>query len=127
MSEWLALAEVAVERAGGALDARPVAWHGDTLATRQDFLLRVAAWQAAFAAAPGTRYALYFDDGYEFSTALYGAWHAGKEVYLPGDAQAANQNRRRHRLAVGFRFETRQSAARAEPETAVFFAEGEGD
>lgn len=90
MSEWLALTEVA-SRPGMA--ERPVAWRGGELITRARFLADVRAWQAAFAAQAGLRVALYFDDGYEFATALYGAWHAGKEVYLPGDAQPATLQR----------------------------------
>ncbi|MBI2769157.1 MAG: acyl-CoA synthetase [Burkholderiales bacterium] len=86
MSDWLPLAEVA-SRPG--LASRPVAWRGGKPVTRARFLADAAAWRAAFAAQPGARFALYFDDGYEFAAALYGAWHAGKEVYLPGDRQAS--------------------------------------
>lgn len=54
-----------------------------------DFLRQVQAWRAAFAAQAGEAVILYFTDSRRFSCALYGAWHAGKTVYLPGDAQAA--------------------------------------
>ncbi|MDB5857123.1 MAG: hypothetical protein JWQ76_812, partial [Ramlibacter sp.] len=53
------------------------------------FAADVARWQAAFAARPGPRVALYFDDAYDFACALFGAWHAGKVAVLPGDAQPA--------------------------------------
>jgi acyl-CoA synthetase (AMP-forming)/AMP-acid ligase II len=86
MLEWLSLTEVA-SRPG--LTERPVAWRGAQLITRARFLTDVGAWHAAFAAHGGSRFALYFDDGYDFATALYGAWHAGKLIYLPGDAQPA--------------------------------------
>jgi acyl-CoA synthetase (AMP-forming)/AMP-acid ligase II len=86
MPEHLGLAEVA-SRPG--LAQRPIAWRAGRLVTRTEFLADVGAWHGAFAARPGTRFALYFDDGYDFAAALYGAWHAGKQVYLPGDAQPA--------------------------------------
>jgi acyl-coenzyme A synthetase/AMP-(fatty) acid ligase/3-hydroxymyristoyl/3-hydroxydecanoyl-(acyl carrier protein) dehydratase len=86
MHERLSLTEVA-SRPG--LAHRPIAWRAGRLVTRAEFLADVAAWHAAFSSRPGTRFALYFDDGYDFAAALYGAWHAGKQVFLPGDAQPA--------------------------------------
>lgn len=47
-----------------------------------------AAWRAAFAAAPGRRWALYIESPQAFAAALFGAWHAGKHVVLPGDLRA---------------------------------------
>ena len=61
------------------------AYQGGTRIDFPTFAQDVAGWQAAFAAQPGTRFALYFQDSYHFATALFGAWHAGKTVYLPGD------------------------------------------
>lgn len=90
MSDWLALTEVA-SRAG--LAERPVAWRNGALIARPCFLADVAAWQAIFSAQPGQRFALYFNDSYDFAAALFGAWQAGKEVYLPGDAQPATLTR----------------------------------
>lgn len=90
MSEWLTLADVA---ARPGLEDRPVAWRRGELLRRARFLADVAAWHAAFAAQPGQRVALHFDDGYDFAAALYGAWHAGKQVYLPGDTQPATLQR----------------------------------
>ena len=90
MSEWLALTEVA---ARPGLEDRPVAWCRGELVRRAQFLADVSAWQAAFAAHEGQRVALHFDDGYDFAAALYGAWHAGKQVYLPGDTQPATLQR----------------------------------
>ncbi|EYC51164.1 AMP-dependent synthetase [Hylemonella gracilis str. Niagara R] len=60
-----------------------------TRSSDADFLRRVQAWRAAFAAQASPAVILYFTDSRRFSCALYGAWHAGKTVYLPGDAQAA--------------------------------------
>ncbi|QBK05260.1 hypothetical protein DW355_11305 [Hylemonella gracilis] len=53
------------------------------------FVAQVQAWRANFATQAGTGAILYFDDSERFTAALYGAWHAGKTVYLPGDAQPA--------------------------------------
>lgn len=52
-----------------------------------EFAARVSAWHDAFAALPHTNVALFESDGVEFAAALYGAWHASKVVYLPGDVQ----------------------------------------
>ncbi|MGL4603748.1 MAG: AMP-binding protein, partial [Iodobacter sp.] len=57
------------------------------------FSLQVAGWQAAFAASPGQRFALFFNHSIPFAAALLGAWHAGKCVYLPGDALPATLQR----------------------------------
>ena len=53
--------------------------------THADFLPRVDAWQAAFAASAKEQWAIYCNDPFEFSAALMGAWHANKVVILPGD------------------------------------------
>ncbi|MEY4563079.1 MAG: hypothetical protein RLZZ618_2356 [Pseudomonadota bacterium] len=90
MIEWLPLSEV-VSRSG--LSERVVAWQGGALLRRDRFLSDVAAWQATFASQPGARVALYFEDGYRFACALFGAWHAGKQVCLPGDVQPATLQR----------------------------------
>jgi len=86
MREVLSLTEVA---ARPGLADRPVARRNGRLVTRDQFLADIAGWRAAFAARAGSRFALYLDDGYDFAAALYGAWHAGKQVFLPGDAQPA--------------------------------------
>jgi len=86
VSEWIDLAQVATH---AAPSARPVARRRGEPIDRGRFLADVAAWQCAFAAHGGRRFALFFDDAYEFATALYGAWHAAKEPVLPGDAQPA--------------------------------------
>ncbi|WP_354686488.1 AMP-binding protein [Cupriavidus necator] len=63
--------------------ARRVA-HGDH-ADAARLLARAAAWRTAFAAAPGVRWAIHLESTQEFAAALFGAWHAGKHVVLPGD------------------------------------------
>ncbi|ARN23057.1 AMP-binding protein [Piscinibacter gummiphilus] len=90
MAEWLPLTEVASAPGFGA---RPVARVDGVVRDRTRFLAEVAAWRAAFEAVAGPRVALYFDDTWTFACALYGAWHAGKHVSLPGDTQPATLQR----------------------------------
>ncbi|WP_257993390.1 AMP-binding protein [Cupriavidus pauculus] len=59
-----------------------------TQAGAADFVARVAGWRQAFAAQAGQRWALYLDQPEPFAAALLGAWHAGKQVVLPGDNRA---------------------------------------
>ncbi|WP_042880321.1 AMP-binding protein [Cupriavidus necator] len=78
MTEWTGI------RGAMAALARRVAQPGaDADAAR--LLARAGAWRAAFAAAPGERWAIHIDSTQEFAAALFGAWHAGKHVVLPGD------------------------------------------
>lgn len=89
MADWLSLARAALPGPQG----RPVARRGGALIGHERFAHDVACWQAAFAARPGERVALYFEDGYDFACALFGAWHAGKLAVLPGDAQPGTLER----------------------------------
>ena len=81
MSDWMPLQGLLQSpqagRCAGFVDGH---WL-DHAAWRQ----QVSAWHTAFAAARGRDWALYFDDSLAFSAALFGAWAAGKRVYLPGD------------------------------------------
>jgi acyl-CoA synthetase (AMP-forming)/AMP-acid ligase II len=87
MLEWIALTAVAMVGAGAAAGdaSRPVAWRDGRLIHHDQFTRDVAAWRSAFGAHNGSRFALSFTNSYDFATALFGAWHAGKQVYLPGD------------------------------------------
>lgn len=67
--------------------AAAIGIRGSAVVSRSEWLTRVDAWQSAFAARPGRRWALLIDDPIEFAAALFGAWHAQKEVHLPADAQ----------------------------------------
>lgn len=90
MAEWLSLTEVALR----APDAtRPAARRHGALLTHAQFVHDVRRWHAAYSAHGGDRFALYFEDPYDFAAALFGAWHAGKEAVLPGDAQPATVER----------------------------------
>lgn len=53
--------------------------------TYTDFVSRVDDWQYFFSATSGNKFSLYLDDATELAAALFGAWHAGKIIVLPGD------------------------------------------
>ncbi len=52
---------------------------------RADFIKRVDDWQHFFSGMPGNKFALYLEDAAELAAALWGAWHSGKIIVLPGD------------------------------------------
>ncbi len=68
--------------------SRPtVAWRDGAALDGHAFAARAASYRAALSAAPGARWVLHCEDTFEFAAALFGAWHAGKRVIVPGDAQ----------------------------------------
>jgi acyl-CoA synthetase (AMP-forming)/AMP-acid ligase II/3-hydroxymyristoyl/3-hydroxydecanoyl-(acyl carrier protein) dehydratase len=73
----------------GCAGDRIVAYRDGQPVDVRAFRSRTAAWQRLLAAAPGRKFALFLNDSIDFSSALYGAWLAGKTVYLPGDALSA--------------------------------------
>lgn len=80
---WRAL--TALPRAASATAA--VAVRGADRLSAADFVAQVAAWRELLARQPGARWALFAEDTFEFAAALFGAWHAGKAVVVPGDMQ----------------------------------------
>jgi acyl-coenzyme A synthetase/AMP-(fatty) acid ligase len=66
-----------------------VGWRGNMPVTRGELLSRVRAWQMLLANTPGQKFALYIGDSIEFAGALFGAWQAGKTVYIPADTLPA--------------------------------------
>ena len=62
-----------------------VGWQEGSPVGFQEFLSRVGAWRSLLRQHRGRSFALYMDNAIEFASALFGAWHAGKVVYLPGD------------------------------------------
>src|SRR5688572_24624728 len=82
--------------AGAAADSRPVTPQTDRRAWRA----RIGAWQRCFAGVAGDNVALHFDDGHEFSAALFAAWLAGKTPWLPGDVLPATLARLAPRVDV---------------------------
>lgn len=73
-----------------ALVQRPshaiIGWRGAQAVGNAAFLHRIAAWHATLAPLAGKNFALYFEDGLEFTAALLAAWQAGKTVWLAADA-----------------------------------------
>ena len=65
-----------------------VGWRFGKSIGHQEFLARVAAWQELLRRTSGEAFALYLNDSIEFASALFGAWAAGKVVYIPGDTLA---------------------------------------
>ena len=63
------------------------AWRGGQPLSQAAFAAQVAAWRDTLAAHSGLRWALFVEDTYDFAAALFGAWHAGKTVIVPGDMQ----------------------------------------
>ena len=86
MLEFLDIADLM--RSGRAREY-PVALRGRSCVDFATFERDVAAWQRAFVAHPGSSFALFFRDTYEFAAALLGAWQAQKTVFLPADVLPA--------------------------------------
>ena len=63
-----------------------VAWRGSQAVSYELFLGRVRAWRGLLTRVSGQAFALYLDDSVEFTAALFGAWQAGRTIYLPGDS-----------------------------------------
>ena len=66
--------------------AQPVGLREGLAVLQPAWRAEVAGWFAHFAALPGRDVALFFDDSLQAAAALFGAWHAGKTVWWPGDA-----------------------------------------
>jgi len=62
-----------------------VAWRGDALVTRASFHGRIASWSRLLNEKSENAFALYHSDALEFAATLFGAWQAGKTIFLPGD------------------------------------------
>ncbi|TQF17432.1 AMP-binding protein [Myxococcus llanfairpwllgwyngyllgogerychwyrndrobwllllantysiliogogogochensis] len=73
----------------------PVAFREGQVLTFADFEARAAGWRAAYERHGGHRFALSFEDTFEFAAALLGAWHAGRCVYLPSEIQPTTREKLR--------------------------------
>jgi acyl-coenzyme A synthetase/AMP-(fatty) acid ligase len=67
----------------------PVASVDGVARTWLDFVRHVADWRARFTACNESRFGLFHRDAWQFATALFGAWSAGKVLVLPGDTLPA--------------------------------------
>ncbi|MBK0055405.1 AMP-binding protein [Stenotrophomonas sp. S39] len=81
MADWIALDRLLVTARPG----RDIGICEGVALDHSALRLRALAWRDAFAAAEGRDWALYFDDAIAFAAALFGAWHAGKRVFLAAD------------------------------------------
>ncbi|MFJ3045523.1 AMP-binding protein [Herbaspirillum chlorophenolicum] len=70
--------------------ARPathvIGWRDGLAIDNATFQNQIHNWRQLLAQSTGTRYALFHTDTLSFAAALYGAWLAGKTIYLPSDA-----------------------------------------
>jgi len=66
-------------------DAHLVGWRHDDAVDNARFRHETAAWKQALAVRAGRNFALYLQDTVAFAAALFGAWQAGKTIYLPSD------------------------------------------
>ena len=94
----LPLSHIALPGSGAA--EQIIGWRGAQPVTRAVWLQQVQAWHATLSACTAKQVALYLEDTLAFAAALYGAWHAGKHVVLPGDAQPATLQRLHMEAAV---------------------------
>jgi acyl-CoA synthetase (AMP-forming)/AMP-acid ligase II/3-hydroxymyristoyl/3-hydroxydecanoyl-(acyl carrier protein) dehydratase len=67
-------------------DTHIIGWRDGVPVDNASFQHQVLGWRDLLAAHPGQRFALFHADTLHFAAALFGAWLAGKTVYLPGDA-----------------------------------------
>ncbi|HEY7221480.1 MAG TPA: AMP-binding protein [Candidatus Binatia bacterium] len=66
--------------------ADAAAWRGGEAVYWRELIERACAWRSLLQRMPGQGFALHHTDAVEFAAALFGAWHAGKTIYLPGDS-----------------------------------------
>ena len=74
--------------ATGHKTGRRVGWRDGTSVDYEEFLARVRGWRRLLRRTSGQAFALHLSDSIEFASALFGAWAAGKTIYLPGDRLA---------------------------------------
>src|SRR5450830_36424 len=62
-----------------------VGWRNHHAVSNAQFRIDAAQWRQLLAGHSGRNFALFMHDTIAFSAALFGAWQAGKTVYLPSD------------------------------------------
>ncbi len=70
-------------------DQQIIGWRAGAAISNAAFREEILGWQQCLQAHRGQRFALYLQDTIAFAAALFGAWQAGKTIYLPGDALPA--------------------------------------
>ena len=68
----------------------PAGWRAGAPVSHGELLARVRAWAALGRRSAARDIALYHDDSLEFAAALFGAWLAGKTVWLVADTLPAS-------------------------------------
>ncbi len=66
-----------------------IGWRDDAAVTLRHFRADILRWTSLLRSTPGQRFALFHQDTLHFASALFGAWLAGKTVYLPSDTLPA--------------------------------------
>lgn len=69
----------------GRSAASVVGRRGERAVSFAEFEAQAAVWRAAAEAHASQRIALFIEDSLDFAAALFGLWHAGKQVFLPAD------------------------------------------
>ncbi|MDR2851828.1 MAG: AMP-binding protein [Burkholderiaceae bacterium] len=89
MAEWMALSHLALAPVPGRVVALAAVGRPTGDVDHAAFCARVRCWHASFAARAENDWALYEEDAAEFAAIVWGAWHAGKRVFLLGDVLPA--------------------------------------
>ncbi|MGZ8186200.1 MAG: AMP-binding protein [Methylobacter sp.] len=66
-------------------DNLPVAFHAGHYYYADRFYVAVKQWVKRLQSQPFQQYALYTDDAYPFAVMVFALFHAGKEVWIPGN------------------------------------------
>ncbi|MBP0597859.1 acyl-CoA synthetase [Herbaspirillum sp. LeCh32-8] len=63
-----------------------IGWRDGASVSNAQFRREILGWRRLLESSAGRRFALFHTDSLHFAAALFGAWLAGKTVYLPSDA-----------------------------------------
>ncbi len=63
----------------------PIAYHAGHFYDADQFYVSVKSWVNRLQSQPAQRYALFTEDAYPFAVLLFALFHAGKEVWIPGN------------------------------------------
>jgi 3-hydroxymyristoyl/3-hydroxydecanoyl-(acyl carrier protein) dehydratase len=63
----------------------PIAFHGGHYYDADQFYGAVKSWVNRLKSQSGQRYALFTEDAYPFAVMLFALFHAGKEIWIPGN------------------------------------------
>ena len=63
----------------------PIAYHAGYFYDADQFYGAVRYWVNKLQSQPVQRYALFTEDAYPFAVLLFALFHAGKEVWIPGN------------------------------------------